>query len=128
MDLSEIEPVILYDDRCSACSSFARIVDTASRGRFTMVGHYTQLGSELGALIGEGATEMFWVIGGGYARGGRAGLAALASHMLRRSRLRRAPVDPLPCSGDECGTPRAVLYRSCSVLRRSRTVRLENTT
>lgn len=124
MDISEIEPAVLYDNRCGACSGFARAVDRISRGRFTMIGHYTPLGEELRALIGEGATEMFWVVGGGYARGGRAGLAALASQMLRRRRAARAlRADPGTCD-DLCGGPRAVLYRSCSVLTRSRTVRL----
>lgn len=126
MKITEIEPVVLYDNRCSACSSFARIVDAVSGHRFTMVGHYTRLGEEIRTLIGEDATEMFWVIDSKYAHGGRAGLGALVSLMLRRrSFSRHTPMDDDSCD-DGCSGPSAVLYRSCSVLRRSRTLRLDS--
>ncbi len=125
MNLDEIEPVVLYDNRCSSCSSFARLIDRMSSHRFSMVGHYTRLGQEICAEIGDGATEMFWVIDGGYARGGRAGLGALIPLMLgRRPAVQgRIEINDNVCD-DSCGGPRAVMYRSCSALTRSRTLRL----
>jgi len=119
-----IEPVVLYDNECSSCTAFARAVDAASRRRLSMVGHYTDLGAALGEEIGGGAREMFWVIDGGVAHGGRAGLARLAAVVLRGRRAGgRVPMGSGSCS-DACGGARSVLFRSCSALTRSRTVRL----
>lgn len=125
MKIAEIEPVILYDNRCSSCSSFARTVDRLSDRRFSMVGHYTRLGEQIRAIIGNDATEMFWVINGGYARGGRAGLGALVMLLLRKRSFAQQTVkiDDNLCD-DNCGGPRAVMYRSCSVLTHSRTVHI----
>ena len=124
METGEIEPVVLYDNECSSCTAFARAVDAASRRRLSMVGHYTDLGAGLGGAIGEGAREMFWVIDGGVAHGGRAGLARLASVVVRgRGARSRVLMGSGACS-DACGGARSVIFRSCSALSRSRTVRL----
>ncbi len=124
MEIGEIEPIVLYDNECSSCSAFARAVDAASRRRLSFVGHYTSLGAELRNAIGDGAGDMFWVVDRGYAHGGRAGLARLAMRMLRGRRARRrVPMGGATCS-DSCGGPRAVVFRSCSALTRSRVVRI----
>lgn len=125
MQISEITPVILYDNRCSSCSSFARTVDRLSGHRLSMVGHYTRLGEQIRTAIGDGAEDMFWVIDGDRARGGRSGLCALAMLILgrKRSALQRIGMKDGVCD-DTCGGPRAVMYRSCSALTQSRTVRL----
>ena len=122
MKIADIVPIILYDNRCGACSTFARIIDRVSAHRFTMVGHYTRLGEQIRTLLGPDATEMFWVIDNECARGGRAGLGALCSLMLRRKTcVRDSRIDSDLCD-TSCSGPRAVMYRSCSVLRRSCTL------
>ena len=145
MDLRDLTPLVVYDDRCAPCTSFAGAVGALSRGRVPLVGHHTELGRSLraGRLGGDSALEMFWVVGDGEAHGGRAALLPLLRAVLScRSRPHAgalaAPAAAAPAGGgccSECRPPgaaagsgsgcdgrTAVLARAAGLLARGRTV------
>ena len=77
-------PLVVYDDRCGPCTSFAAAVGSLSGGRVPLVGHHTELGRRLRdtALGGDAALDMFWVVEGGAAYGGRSALLPLLRAVL----------------------------------------------
>lgn len=40
-------PIVIYDNLCTSCTSYAKYVDRLAKGRITMVGHYTLEGENL---------------------------------------------------------------------------------
>lgn len=135
-------PLVVYDDRCAPCTSFAGAVGALARGRVPLVGHYTELGRSLraGMLGGDSALEMFWVVDRGAAYGGRAALLPLLRAVLSCRSRPHAGALAAPAAaaaeggcggGDECGGRAegggcggraAVFARSASLLARGRTV------
>ena len=115
-------PIVLYDDRCAACSVFASAVHRAARGCVRTVGHYTRAGEAIRSEALEGdALSMFWFLDGKTAYGGRAALLPLARQVLGgRCPGRRAVFDSAECSS--CRDPRSVLLRSASLLSHSRKI------
>lgn len=77
-------PLVVYDDRCGPCTSFAAAVGSLAGGRIPLVGHHTELGRRLrdAALGGDAALDMFWVVEEGAAYGGRSALLPLARAVL----------------------------------------------
>lgn len=77
-------PLVVYDDRCCPCTSFAAAVGSLSGGRVPLVGHHTGLGRRLreSTLGGDAALDMFWVVEGGAAYGGRSALLPLLRAIL----------------------------------------------
>ncbi len=145
--------VAVYDDRCSLCATFARSVGFLARGKIQLVGHYTPLGEKLrsGEILGPGAPEMFWLIDGNTAFGGRAALWPLLRSIMscgggggrRRGRsLGDGGKSLLPhtskesgpgaagasgsCQAPSCSGPKGVFIRSASIVRNSRTVRVQS--
>ena len=72
-------PLVVYDDRCGPCTSFAAAVGSLAGGRIPLVGHHTELGRRLrdAALGGDAALDMFWVLEDSAAYGGRSALLPL---------------------------------------------------
>ena len=72
-------PLVVYDDRCGPCTSFASAVGSLAGGRIPLVGHHTELGRNLrdAALGGDAALDMFWVLEDSAAYGGRSALLPL---------------------------------------------------
>jgi hypothetical protein len=73
-------PILIYDDRCSSCTVFAKYAFKYSRGQITCIGHYSKDGEKLRKLIfplNYNETEMFWLINSNHAYGGRSGLMPL---------------------------------------------------
>ena len=111
MDLRSLTPLVVYDDHCAPCTSFAGAVGALARGRVPLVGHHTELGRSLraGRLGGDSALEMFWVVGDGEAHGGRAALLPLLKAVMScRSRphagaLAAPAVAPATGGGIGCG-------------------------
>lgn len=150
VDLRGMTPLVVYDDRCAPCTSFARAVGALARGRLPLVGHHTELGKSLraGRLGGDSALEVFWVVGDGAAHGGRAALLPLLKAVVScRSRPHAgalaAPAAVAPgappqedgaaggegwreCGpqgcGPGCGGRGATLARAASLFARSRIV------
>lgn len=119
MDLRESAPVMVYDDRCGPCARFARLAWAASRGRITMIGHHTPDGESVRGLLGESALDMFWMIDGRRAYGGRAALLPLARAIIRGG-PRREGAGGAACRDGAC----SVLARSASLLRNSKRIDL----
>ena len=63
MEIEENVPIVVFDNQCYLCIKFARMVDFLSRGRLTMVGHYSEFGEKIRReVLDESALEMFWFI------------------------------------------------------------------
>ena len=80
MDAVNGRSILIYDDRCSACTLFAMYAFKYCRGQIECMGHYSVEGQKIRKLVFEAnnnETEMFWLIDGNYAYGGRSGLLPL---------------------------------------------------
>ena len=72
--------MLIYDDRCSSCTIFAKYAFKYSRGQITSIGHYTKEGQKFRKTIfppNYNETEMFWIVTKSQAYGGRSGLLPL---------------------------------------------------
>ncbi|MBI3842293.1 MAG: hypothetical protein HY295_04000 [Thaumarchaeota archaeon] len=127
MDLQDIVPVMIYDDRCYLCSIFARIVSLFTKGKLLIVGHYTDFGIKLKSQIfpiNYDSTRMFWYIDGKTAYGGRAALLPLISCILREKRHQSIENDLQTVCDGSCKTPKAVFLRTKSLLSNSEKIKL----
>ncbi len=73
-------PVLIYDDRCSSCTIFAKYAFKYSRGQINCIGHYSKEGEKLRKIVfppNYNETEMFWIVTNSHAYGGRSGLLPL---------------------------------------------------
>lgn len=78
MEIRDLLPVILYDNRCFLCTKFAEIIKIISGDKFLFIGHYTALGKEIREkYLDSNALEMFWVVKNNTAFGGRSALLPL---------------------------------------------------
>ncbi len=123
MDVSGMAPIVVFDDRCYLCVKFAKAVDFLARGRLTMVGHYTPLGERLGGeVLGESAREMFWLIDGKTAYGGRAALLPLARAVASARGPGRAGTATGGACGQGCRTAKSAFVRSSSLFTNSKKI------
>ena len=76
-------PIVIYDDKCSLCSMFAKMVSFFGCGRISLIGHYSKDGLRMRSRLGDHATEMFWLLEDTVAFGGRAALLPLLYHTCR---------------------------------------------
>ena len=88
MDSIRNKPVLIYDDKCSSCTIFAKYAFKYSRGQIDCIGHYSEDGQKFKKLIfppNFNETEMFWIITSNRAYGGRSGLLPLLGLIVRAS-------------------------------------------
>ncbi|CDI06217.1 conserved hypothetical protein [Candidatus Nitrosotenuis uzonensis] len=126
MDLQSLTPIVLYDNRCYLCTKFASIVSLLAGGRFSLIGHYTNIGEKIREqILDSSALEMFWFIDGKTAYGGRAALAALVRSLF--SAKARKPVNSVDFAACDtgCKTVKAVFVRSASLLTHSRKITIQ---
>jgi len=86
LDFLASRPVLIYDDKCSSCTVFAKYAFESSRGLIDCVGHYSQEGEKFRKIVfppNFNETEMFWIITSKYAYGGRSGLLPLAGLIIK---------------------------------------------
>lgn len=79
-------PILIYDDRCSECTVFAKYAFKYSRGHIRCVGHYSKKGEKLRNLLfppNYSETEMFWILTANRAYGGRSGLLPLLVMIIK---------------------------------------------
>lgn len=125
MDWSQLLPIVLYDDQCYVCSKFAGIIDRLGRGRLTIIGHYSETGASIRAdILDSGALEMFWLVDGKKAYGGRAALRPLTRTILLGKR-REFEHPRQDTHQTKCKTAKAVFLRSASLLSNSRTINID---
>ena len=128
MELHNIVPLIIYDDRCYLCAKFAKIVDFFARGRLLIVGHYTDFGMKIKSEIfpdGYDSTKMFWFVDGKTAYGGRAALLPLLLSILNSKPRSFIQFDVQTSCDASCKTPKAVFLRSKSLFSNSKKIKLK---
>ena len=127
MDLKEITPFVIYDNECYLCVQFAKFVNFLAKGRLSFVGHYTDFGKQIReSVLDSNALEMFWFIDSNTAYGGRAALGPLFSTILNvdgKKVQKNTIQDSCELS---CKSPKAVFFRSASLLTHSKRINLRN--
>ena len=127
MNLEEKLPLMIYDDKCYVCIQFAKMVNFFAKGRLRMIGHYTEFGKWIrDNYLDNNALEMFWFIDNKIAYGGRAALGPLFSAILRvnKKNTQKKVVEDSCTLG--CKSPKAVFFRSTSLLTHSKRITLRN--
>ena len=128
MELKKIVPLVIYDNECYLCVQFAKFVNFLTKGRLRLVGHYTDFGKEIrDNILDTSALEMFWFIDEKTAYGGRAALGALFSAILRvnKKNTQKKVIEDSCTLG--CKSPKAVFFRSTSLLTHSKRIRFSET-
>ena len=125
MDLKEMTPLVIYDNKCYICIQFAKFVNFLAKGRLHFVGHYTDFGKQIReGVLGSNALEMFWFIDTNTAYGGRAALRPLFSAIFSVSKKKiKNKIVENSCELD-CKNPSAVFFRSASLLTNSKKIRI----
>ena len=88
MDLSSkfSIPLLIYDDKCSSCTKFAKTANTLSRGRIRIAGHYySKEAIEAKKIVfpaNYDSTKMFWLINKKGAFGARLGLIQVVKEIV----------------------------------------------
>ena len=126
-------PLVVYDDLCGPCASFASAVASLAGGRIPLVGHHTALGRRLReqALGGDTALDMFWVVEEKAAHGGRSALLPLLRAVMTCGNRPHAGALARPARGggegcdqaraQECGCrggPSSAVARTAGLLAR----------
>jgi len=114
-------PIVLFDDQCYVCIKFAAIVNFFSRGKITMIGHYSDFGKKIREeILDDSALEMFWFIDEYFASGGRAAILPLIKSIFstKSRKTKFAQMDNI-CS-DECKSAKAVFVRSFTLITSSK--------
>ena len=127
MKLEKMVPLVIYDNECYLCIQFAKFVNFLTKGRLRLVGHYTDFGKEIrDNILDSSALEMFWFIDKKTAYGGRAAIGPLFSAILHVNgkNIRKKNIGDSCILG--CKRPKAVFYRSASLLTHSKRINLRN--
>ena len=80
-------PVLIYDNKCSPCWKYAKIVNKLSKGRIRLLGHYEVIDDlakikDLVFPTGYDPTSMSWFINENGAYGGRAWILPLTKEII----------------------------------------------
>ena len=127
MELKKMVPLVIYDNECYLCVQFAKFVNFLTKGRLRLVGHYTDFGKEIrDNILDTSALEMFWFIDEKTAYGGRAAIGPLFSAILHVNgkNIRKKNIGDSCILG--CKSPKAVFFRSASLLTHSKRINLRN--
>lgn len=128
--IKEVLPVLIYDNLCTSCTSYAKMINFLMKGRIMMVGHYTPQGKEFKKNIfpeGYEGLEMSWFVTGSCAYGGRAGLIQLIRYTIFSKKIRKAvsnQFDLESCTTD-CKTVKVLFIRSCSIITHSKKITIQ---
>ncbi|MDX1533229.1 MAG: hypothetical protein R3230_03380 [Nitrosopumilaceae archaeon] len=124
MELEKISPFVMYDDQCYLCIKFAKIVNFLAGGKLFLVGHYSPLGEKLRKkFLDSSALEMFWLIDGKTAYGGRAALIPLFKTIFSGKTKNQKITIQDTCDA-QCKTAKAVFVRSASLITNSKKISL----
>ncbi len=120
-------PLVIYYNECYLFVQFAKFVNFLTKGRLRLVGHYTDFGKEIrDNILDTSALEMFWFIDEKTAYGGRAAIGPLFSAILHVNgkNIRKKNIGDSCILG--CKSPKAVFFRSASLLTHSKRINLRN--
>jgi len=122
MEIRDLVPLMIYDDKCYYCSKFASIIGIFASKRILIVGQYSKIGMEIKSKIfpkNYDPTKMFWFIDDKIAHGGRAGILPLLLFILKGKRI-SSPPNNIPLTyGEDCKTPEAFFKRIKTLLSNS---------
>ena len=127
MKLEKMIPLVIYDNECYLCVQFAKFVNFLTKGRLLLVGHYTVFGKQIrNSILDSSALDMFWFIDEKTAYGGRAAIGPLFSAILHvnKKNVQKKVVEDSCTLG--CKNPKAVFFRSASLLTHSKRINLRN--
>jgi hypothetical protein len=126
MNLQDITPLIIYDNKCYLCIKFAQAVNFLARHKIHLVGHYTELGKKLREdILDSSAYQMFWFVDGKTAYGGRASLLPLLFTIFKSKDFQSTQNVVIEETCDtECKNPKAVFVRSASLFTNSRKIKI----
>ena len=127
MKLEKMVPLVIYDNECYLCVQFAKFVNFLTKGRLLLVGHYTVFGKQIrNSILDSSALDMFWFIDEKTAYGGRAAIGPLFSAILHVNgkNIRKKNIGDSCILG--CKSPKAVFFRSASLLTHSKRINLRN--
>jgi len=125
MEIKENIPIVVFDNQCYLCVKFAKFVDFFSRGKITMVGHYTDFGVKIrNEILDESALDMFWFIDKKSAYGGRAALFPLVKSIFSKKTKNSSTMSVDENCQQDCKTVKAVFLRSSSLLTNSKKIDL----
>ncbi len=125
MEIKENVPIVVFDNQCYLCVKFAKFVDFFSRGKITMVGHYTDFGVKIrNEILDESALDMFWFIDKKSAYGGRAALLPLVKSIFSKKTKNSSTMSVDENCQQDCKTVKAVFLRSSSLLTNSKKIDL----
>ena len=127
MKLEKMVPLVIYDNECYLCVQFAKFVNFLTKGRLLLVGHYTVFGKQIrNSILDSSALDMFWFIDEKTAYGGRAAIGPLFSailHVNKKNGQKKIVEDACTLG---CKSPKAVFFRSASLLTHSKRINLRN--
>ena len=125
MEIKENVPIVVFDNQCYLCVKFAKFVDFFSRGKITMVGHYSDFGTKIrNEILDESALDMFWFIDKKRAYGGRAALFPLVKSIFSKKTKKSSTTRVDENCHQDCKTVKAVFLRSSSLLTNSKKIDL----
>jgi hypothetical protein len=123
-------PILIYDNLCTSCTTYAKYIDKLTGGKIKMIGHYTPEGKTFKSKIfpvGYDGTEMSWFVNEKYAYGGRKGLVKLIQFMLNPFKKGEKYLNGFnlnECTTD-CRTVKGVMIRSCSILTQGEVIEIK---
>jgi len=127
MEFKKMVPFVIYDNECYLCVQFAKFVNFLTKGRLRLVGHYTDFGKQMrDNILDSSALEMFWFIDEKTAYGGRAAIGPLFSAILRVNKKNAQNKIIEDSCNLSCKSPKAVFFRSASLLTHSKRINLRN--
>ncbi len=125
MEIKENAPIVVFDNQCYLCVKFAKFVDFFTRGKMTMVGHYSDFGTKIrNEILDESALDMFWFIDKKSAYGGRAALLPLVKSIFSKKTKKSSTARVDENCQQDCKTVKAVFLRSSSLLTNSKKIDL----
>ena len=125
MKLKDSVPLVVYDNQCRVCIKFAKVVNYLAKGKLRLIGHYSDFGKQIREnFLDSSALEMFWFIDNNTAYGGRAALGPLFSSILNSNGKNiQKNIDQDSCELG-CKSPKAVFFRSASLLTNSKKIKI----
>ncbi len=128
VDIRDLLPIVIYDDKCYLCSKFANVVHTFARDKILVVGHYSDMGMKIKSEIFDhsyDSTIMFWFVTKKTAYGGRAAILPLFFNILTGKSREHLNYDLSSSCSQDCKTPRAFFMRTRSLFSNSKKIALK---
>lgn len=125
-------PVVIYDNLCTSCTAYARLIDKILGGKITMIGHYTVQGKEFKQTIfpkDYDGLDMSWFVTEKKAHGGRECLKQLIKYGIstmvipNHKKFPKNNFAPNECTTD-CKTVKGVMIRSASIITGGRIIEI----